>query len=105
MDTLLKNSLPDFLGIGGGRCGSTWLYDNLRKHPEVWMPPRKEIHYFDRSPSYPSPNWFAESNLLKRLFGKTNDSRKFRYQLIKALGADIIKNSNQVLNLFYTIAH
>jgi len=90
------NTLPDFLGIGGARCGSTWLYENLQKHSEIWMPPRKEIHYFDRSPSYPSPNWLAESNPLKRLFGKSSNSRKFRYHLIKAFGADIIKNRSRL---------
>lgn len=31
------------------------------------MPPIKEIHYFDRSPSYPSPNILAETKLLYRL--------------------------------------
>ena len=31
------------------------------------MPPVKEMHYFDRSPSYPSPNDLAETKLLKRL--------------------------------------
>jgi len=40
-------SLPDFLGIGAQRCGTTWVYEQLRKHPEVWMPPVKELHYFN----------------------------------------------------------
>ncbi len=38
---------PDFLGIGAQKAGTTWLYHNLRAHPDIWMPPRKEIHYFD----------------------------------------------------------
>ena len=38
---------PDFLCIGAQRSGTTWLYQNLRRHPEIWMPPAKEIHYFD----------------------------------------------------------
>jgi hypothetical protein len=40
-------SLPDFIGIGAQRTGSTWLYRCLSKHPEIWMPPIKEIHFFD----------------------------------------------------------
>ena len=40
---------PDFLGIGAPKAGTTWLYENLRKHPEVWLPPTKELHYFNRS--------------------------------------------------------
>lgn len=38
---------PDFIGIGAQRTGSTWLTRNLQAHPEIWMTPIKEIHYFD----------------------------------------------------------
>lgn len=38
---------PDFLCIGAPRSGTTWLYMNLRQHPDVWLPPVKELHYFD----------------------------------------------------------
>jgi sulfotransferase family protein len=40
---------PNFLCIGAQKAGTTWLYRNLDHHPDVWMPPVKEIHYFDRS--------------------------------------------------------
>ncbi len=40
--------LPDFLCIGAQKAGTTWLYHALRQHPQVVMPPIKEIHYFDR---------------------------------------------------------
>lgn len=39
--------IPDFLGIGAPRSGTTWLHAMLSKHPDVWMPPLKEVHYFD----------------------------------------------------------
>src|SRR5204862_8294166 len=45
-----------FLGIGAQKAGTTWLYEMLRLTPEVWMPPVKELHYFSRSPRYPSPS-------------------------------------------------
>lgn len=38
--------LPDFLGIGGIKSASTWLYENLRAHPGAFLPDEKEIHYF-----------------------------------------------------------
>lgn len=38
--------LPDFLVIGAQRCGTTWLYENLRSHPEIFMPETKEINFF-----------------------------------------------------------
>ena len=40
--------LPNFLCIGAQRAGTTWLYDLLASHPEVYVPSRrKEVHYFD----------------------------------------------------------
>ncbi|HEY4114613.1 MAG TPA: sulfotransferase [Rhizomicrobium sp.] len=38
---------PDFLGIGAQKAGTTWLHKKLEQHPDIWMPPLKEIHYFD----------------------------------------------------------
>jgi hypothetical protein len=38
---------PDFLCIGAQKAGTTWLYENLRNHPMVWMPPVKELQYFN----------------------------------------------------------
>ncbi|MFM9195816.1 MAG: sulfotransferase [Planctomycetia bacterium] len=40
---------PDFIGIGAQKAGTTWLCANLRRHPRVWIPPAKELHYFDRT--------------------------------------------------------
>lgn len=39
---------PDFLVIGAQRAGTTWLHRVLRQHPCLWLPPVKELHYFDR---------------------------------------------------------
>lgn len=44
-----QENLPNFLGLGAMRCGTTWLDHVLRSHPEVYLPTqRKEIHYFDQ---------------------------------------------------------
>src|SRR5207248_4488987 len=39
---------PDFLCIGAHKGGTTWLYQQLDSHPDFWMPPLKELHYFDQ---------------------------------------------------------
>ena len=44
----LPDRFPDFLGIGATRGGSSWLYRVLSRHPDVWMPPVKELHFFDK---------------------------------------------------------
>lgn len=38
---------PDFICFGQQKAGTTWLYDQLAVHPSFWMPPSKELHYFD----------------------------------------------------------
>jgi hypothetical protein len=38
---------PHFLIIGAQKAGTTWLDRNLRTHPQIWLPPEKEIHFFD----------------------------------------------------------
>jgi len=37
---------PDFISIGPTKTGSTWLHANLKKHPEIWLPPVKECRYY-----------------------------------------------------------
>src|SRR6266404_7759450 len=39
---------PDFLCVGAHKGGTTWLYQQLDSHPDFWMPPLKELHYFDQ---------------------------------------------------------
>lgn len=39
--------LPNFLGIGAPRAGTTWLHEVLDSHPDVLMPSRrKELDFF-----------------------------------------------------------
>ena len=38
---------PDFLIIGPQRTGTTWLAQGLKRHPQIFIPWQKEIHYFN----------------------------------------------------------
>lgn len=38
---------PHFICIGAQRAGTSWLYSILDRHPAFWLPPVKELHYFD----------------------------------------------------------
>jgi hypothetical protein len=38
--------LPNFLIIGAQKAGTTWLYDVLRMHPDIFLPDTKELSYF-----------------------------------------------------------
>jgi Sulfotransferase family len=47
-DSPTRDAAPDFLCIGAHKAGTTWLYQQLDSHPDFWMPPVKELHYFDQ---------------------------------------------------------
>ncbi len=56
----LKNKHPNFICIGPEKTGTSWLYTKLKKHPQVFLPPVKEIRYFWEKVFLP------EQNLVKR---------------------------------------
>jgi hypothetical protein len=75
-----------FIGIGAHKGGTTWLHQNLRKHPEIWLPPKKELHYFDRAPKYPSPSHLSCSrSLLQRFAGSKKADTSYRSELIRSI--------------------
>lgn len=43
----LKNPNVKFLIIGAQKSGTTALADYIRQHPALFIPPRKELHFFD----------------------------------------------------------
>jgi len=59
--------LPNFVVIGAPKCGTTSLHHYLSQHPEVYVPKRKELHYF----SYAHMQRFAagpgDAHILKPL--------------------------------------
>ena len=67
-------ALPDFLCIGAQKAGTTWLHRNLRAHPRIWMPPEKELHYFDEK--IKERGWVPS-----RLLGKRPADKRWRRQL------------------------
>ena len=45
--TAPRRSGPDFICIGMQKAGTRWLYQQLRGHPDFWMPPIKELNFFN----------------------------------------------------------
>jgi hypothetical protein len=48
---------PDFFCIGAQKSGTTWLDVNLRRQPCLWLPPIKELHYFNELYAPASRKW------------------------------------------------
>ncbi|MBN1218120.1 MAG: sulfotransferase domain-containing protein [Anaerolineae bacterium] len=49
--TFSKNKVvcPNFLYIGAEKAGSSWIYEILREHPQVFVPVAKDIQFFDKN--------------------------------------------------------
>ena len=42
-----KPRKPTALCIGAQKAGTSWLSQMLRQHPQIWVPPFKEAHFFN----------------------------------------------------------
>lgn len=42
-----KAAFPTFLYIGTAKAGSSWIFKALREHPDVFVPPAKDLKFFD----------------------------------------------------------
>ena len=91
------NRGPDFLIIGARRAGAAWLARTLSRHPDVWTPPIGEIHYFDRSPRYPTSNRLADPRPWRRLTARTRSARENRRELVKNLSWDLLHKDRERL--------
>ena len=74
---------PNVLGIGAQKAGTTWLHAHLKRHPGIWMPPIKEIHYFND----PSPR-----RLITCVFAGSRPGRKMRLRnVLRREGRKLMK--------------
>lgn len=73
-----RGAEPDFLCIGAHKAGTTWLYQQLDSHPDFWMPPVKELHYFDQL-----------SRVQRAAYPRCRDERDRRFlERLKSLSAE-----------------
>jgi hypothetical protein len=71
-------TLPNFIGIGVQKGGTSWLHKQLLNHPEVFVPEtRKEIHffdwYYDRGLNW-YKKWFPENTNAYKAIGEITPS-------------------------------
>lgn len=50
-----QETRPGFLVIGAQKCGTSWLHRHLSAHPDLWMPPGKELEFFSYTPHLADP--------------------------------------------------
>jgi hypothetical protein len=56
----VTGALPDFVIIGGKKCGTTFLYHLLGQHPLVEPAASKELHFFDALFEQESVEWYRQ---------------------------------------------
>jgi Sulfotransferase family len=60
--------LPNFLCIGAQKAGTSWLDQMIRQHPDLWMPPIKELQFFNHMFVESDRRWteWAVKNAVRR---------------------------------------
>ena len=60
--TKINDSLPNFLVIGAPKSGTTSLYNVLKKHPQIFLPDKKELHFFNNDKLFNKGiDWYKKS--------------------------------------------
>lgn len=58
--TRVELPVLSFMGIGAQKAGTTWLYENLARHPRIGFPGGKEVHYWNARRATLSEQWYGE---------------------------------------------
>jgi len=61
-----QKRVPDFFIVGHPKCGTTALYEMLRRHPQIFMPDIKEPNFFITEVRYRAP-WRTSGRPLETL--------------------------------------
>jgi len=48
------------IGVGAGKSGTTWLFDQIQSHPEISSKNPKEINYFSRHYKDKGLDWYVD---------------------------------------------
>lgn len=85
--------LPDFLIIGVQKAGTTSLFNYLAEHPQIDVPLRKEVHYFDvryeRSERWYRAHFPPSSTLGQTLTGEASPAYLF-YEGVEQRVAELL---------------
>ncbi|HMU68745.1 MAG TPA: sulfotransferase [Chitinophagales bacterium] len=92
-----KTILPTFLVVGANKGGTTSIYHYLKQHPEVYLSPIKEPHYFSKD---------IDVNQFKKEFAhnKLQDIEKYvQGDMKQEFHAAFVRSEEQYLKLFKNV--
>ncbi len=76
--------LPNFTIAGFAKCGTTSLYHYLEEHPEVFLPKRKELHYFTYDKVLRHKDKGPKDAEMHKFHTRTFNEYKAQYTTVKA---------------------
>ena len=95
-------TLPTFICIGAQRAGTTWLYEMLAQHPDIYLPAVKELHFFDEKPDF--SDYQGLGNPGRRFYYDLNSPAHWRwYQKQFKRGADV-KARGEITPFYATLS-
>ena len=83
--------LPSFIGIGAQRCGTTWLYECLAAHPEVFVSRPKELYFFTKNYSH-GLEWYRDHFAAKGdalAWGEITPGYFYRPEALERISTDV----------------
>lgn len=92
---------PDFFVIAPPKTGTTWLFENLRRHTEVFIPAEKEIRYFDLHWRHHSIGWYTQQ-FAKRT-GQVAGDMSPTYSVLPSFAIELIHSIKPDLKLVFLI--
>jgi hypothetical protein len=66
---------PDFFIVGAPKCGTTAMNDYLQAHPEIFVPAKKEIHFFGTDLAFRTGRQLTEAEYLS-YFALAQDEKR-----------------------------
>ncbi len=81
-------NFPDFLIVGPQRTGTTWLFHNLKSHPEIFLPKEKELYYFSTlgMPDHRRFRFVYLEDYLQAMADTSRSSLKKSYDSLRKVG-------------------
>lgn len=74
--------VPNFLIVGGQKCGTSWLHSMLAQHPQTFMSKRKELFYFSKSNKFNDFHTYLKNfdvPRYKKIVGESSTSYLWTY--------------------------
>ena len=94
-----KKRFPEFFVISPPKTGTTWLFHQLQKHPDIYIPEVKEVKYFSDYWKYEDINWYLKHyrNSQSRKSGDISPT----YSILPTTIIKILKNIKPDLKLIF----